>query len=75
MVVSLSSGLSGTVNLINMLAGEYEGLDIAVIDTRNIGIGGGFSAIRAAQLIEEGMEFEELKATIAASISRTKVFF
>lgn len=75
LVVSLSSGLSGTFNLINMLAGEYEGLDIAVIDTRNIGIAAGFTAIRAAQLIEEGMSFEELKVAISESIPKTKVFF
>lgn len=75
LVVTLSSGLSGTFNLLTLIAKEYEGLEIAVIDTLNISIGGGFNAIRAAQYIEEGMYFETLKETIAKDIDKSKIFF
>ena len=75
LIVTLSSGLSGTFNLISILAKEYEGLEIAVIDTRNISIGGGFNAIQAAKYIEQGMEFEELKERVQKEIVNSKVFF
>ena len=75
LIVTLSSGLSGTFNLISMLAKEYEGLEIAVIDTRNISIGGGFNAIQAAKYIEQGMEFDELKERVQKEITNSKVFF
>lgn len=75
LAVTLSSGLSGTHNLVTMLAKEYDGLDIKVIDTLNIGIAAGFSAIQAAKYIEEGMEFEELVETVQNNVPKIKVFF
>ncbi len=75
LVVTLSSGLSGTFNLMRMLASEYEGLEIAIIDTRNIAIAAGFNAIQAARYVEAGMGFEELKQTVSANIYKSKVFF
>ena len=75
LVVTLSSGLSGTCNLLSLIAKEYEGLEIAVIDTLNISIGSGFNAIQAAKYIEEGMSFETLKETVAKDIDKSKVFF
>lgn len=75
LVVTLSSGLSGTFNLLSLIAKEYEGLEIAVIDTLNISIGAGFNAIQAARYIEEGMSFETLKETVARDIDKSKVFF
>lgn len=75
LAVTLSSGLSGTNNLIRLIAQEYEGLDIHVVDTKNIAIGSGFTAILAGQLLEEGMDWETLKKTIDASITKSKVFF
>lgn len=75
LAITLSSGLSGTFNLINLLAKEYEGLDIAVIDTKNIAIAAGFNAIQAARYLEQGMGFEELKEKVANNIHQSKVFF
>ncbi|MEF9960475.1 MAG: DegV family protein [Niameybacter sp.] len=75
LAVTLSSGLSGTHNLVTMLSKEYEGLDIRTIDTLNIGIAGGFNAIQAAEFIEAGMPFEELVGTVERNISKVKVFF
>ena len=58
-----------------MIAKEYEGLEIAVIDTRNISIGGGFNAIQAAKYIEQGMGFDELKERVEKEIINSKIFF
>ena len=75
LIVTLSSGLSGTFNLMRMLASEYEGLEIAIIDTKNIAIAAGFNAIQAARYIEDGMGFERLKKTVEENIFKSKVFF
>lgn len=72
---TISSGLSGTHNLIHLLAEDYEGLTIRVIDTKNIAIGGGFNAIQAARHIEEGMAFEAIEQAILARLSRSTIFF
>ena len=64
--VTISSGLSGTYNMLNLLADNIRDLDIYVYDTKNIAIGSGFSAIQAAKYIEQGMDWKTLKYTMEA---------
>jgi len=75
LIVTLSSGLSGTFNLISLITKEYEGLEIGLVDTKNIGIAGGMVAIQAAEHIKEGMDFETLKETTNKSVGKSKIFF
>ncbi len=72
--IILSSGLSGTFNMVKLHAQESE-IPIDVFNTKNIGIGSGLTAIRAAQWVKEGLSFEELKVKIEESIQNTKVYF
>lgn len=73
--VTLSSGLSGTNNMINLMAEQYEGLDIYTFDTKNIAIGAGFHAIQAARYIEDGMDFDAIKEKLIKGIYKCKIFF
>lgn len=73
--VTLSSGLSGTNNIIRIVANDYEGLEIKIIDTKNISIGAGFSGILAKDLIDLGKSLNEVYDTVLASIKKSKVFF
>ncbi|MBO0460193.1 MULTISPECIES: DegV family protein [Enterococcus] len=75
LAITISSGLSGTNNVVRLVAQEQEGLQTHVLDTKNIGIGAGFTAIQAAKWIEEGMEWETLIDELVALAERTKVFF
>ena len=75
LAVTLSSGLSGTYNMISLVAKDYEGLDVQVVDTKNIGIAGGMVAIRAAEYISEGMDFETLIKTVNEDVPDSKIFF
>lgn len=75
LAVTLSSGLSGTYNMVSLVAKDYEGLDIQVVDTKNIGIAGGMVAIRAAEYINEGMDFETLIKTVNEDVPDSKIFF
>ena len=74
-VITISSGLSGTNNLMRLVASEYEGLEIKVIDTKNIGIGAGFFAIKAGMLRDEGKSFEEIAIDLELSVPTTQIFF
>ena len=74
-VITLSSGLSGTNNLIRLIAKDENDLDIEIIDTKNIAIGSGFHAIQACKYIEEGLNFQEIVDKIKMNIKDSKVFF
>lgn len=75
LIVTLSSGLSGTFNMLSLISRDYEGLEIGLIDTKNIGIAGGMVAIQAAELIAEGLDFETLKETVSNNAEKSKIFF
>jgi len=66
--VVLSSGLSGTYNLMRLMATETD-LTMTVVDTKNIGIGSGLSAIAAARLVQPAKSFAEVVAAMPKIIS------
>lgn len=73
--VLISSGLSGTFNMISGFGPSPEGLEARYIDTKNIGIGSGFSAIRAGELIEQGLSFSEVCRGVESASANTRLFF
>ena len=75
LAVTISSGLSGTYNMLKLMKDEFEDMDIRVIDTKNIGIGAGVTAIRAAELAEEGKSLDEIESYLLGLVPQTKVFF
>lgn len=75
LVVTISSGLSGTYNFIRILGEDFAGLEVFVVDTKNIGIASGMTAIFAAQNIEKGLSWAELKEATVKSVAKSKVFF
>lgn len=75
LAVTISSGLSGTYNIVRLIAQQQEELEAYVLDTKNIGIGAGFSAIQSAKWLEEGMEWSLLIERLNELVKQTKVFF
>lgn len=75
LAVTISSGLSGTYNIVRLIVQQQEELEAYVLDTKNIGIGAGFSAIQAAKWLEEGMEWSLLIERLNELVKQTKVFF
>lgn len=74
-VVTISSGLSGTYNAIRNISNDIEGLTVSVFDTKNISLGSGHLAIRAALNVENGMSFDDVVTDLNESINKSKVFF
>lgn len=73
--IPISKGLSGTMNVIRQIAEDYEGLEIAMIDTKNISMASGYSSLEALELIEKGMDFDSIITTINQHLNFKKVFF
>ncbi|MEA5075346.1 MAG: DegV family protein [Coriobacteriia bacterium] len=74
-VVAISSGLSGTFNMLTNFGPSPEGLEAHYVDTKNIGIGSGFAAIRAGELIEQGLPFDEVCRGVEDAVRNTTLFF
>ena len=74
--ICISSGLSGTCNMLRVVCEEYGKLECRIIDSKNISIGSGIIAVRAAQLLEEEeLDLDTLCRKTEAMISDSKVFF
>lgn len=73
--VLLSGGLSSTVNHVRLIAEDMDDLEVAVYDSRQGSIGIGVIALQAAEYVENGMGFAELKEKVERLIAGTKVFF
>jgi len=57
--VSISSGLSGTYNMVRMIAADYEGkMNIRVVDSQSLSTGLGAMVIAVAQALEAGDDTE-----------------
>ena len=73
--INISSGLSGTYNLFNMVArdilNKYKGIKIKVIDSLSVSIGAGLMVLKAAEMNEAGESFNKIVSTIE-SISKEK---
>ena len=73
--ITISTGLSGTHNLLNNLLRDYGKLEYHMLDTKSIGIGAGQQAILAAELLKAGESLESVLKKVQASIDKSKVFF
>lgn len=72
--VVLSSGLSGTYNLLRLIKAESS-LPMEIVDTKNIGIGSGLSVIQAARMVKDGRSYDDILQAMPQIIENTKVFF
>lgn len=72
---TISSGLSSTFSLIENIASDIERTTIEVIDSLNIGSGAGMIIYHAANLLREGLSFENIVASARNIVPRTRIFF
>ncbi len=75
LAIAISSGLSGTYNAMRLVAEDEKRLQIHVLDTLNIGIGTGVTAIYAGMLLEEGLSAEDVVSKLKISIPHTHIYF
>ena len=65
LVITLSSNLSGTYKMVNMLAKDYDKLTIKVLDSKTLGMFLGFLVIKAAELAKTHSLAEIIKQATA----------
>lgn len=75
LAVTISSRLSGTCNLLRLNKESCPGLEMEVLDTRNISMGSGLLALAAARYLEQGIQWAELKVRMAKELTSSKMFF
>lgn len=73
--VTISSGLSGTYNVVRLLAENVEQLETFVLDSKSVGIGSGLLAIEAAKRVAQGWTFSQITEMLTKSVAKNKVFF
>ena len=73
--VTISSGLSATNQTVELVASQFEGFPVLVIDTKSIGVAAGLVVMSAVRLIEQGVAFDELGERLRALSADTRVFF
>ncbi len=73
--VNLSSGLSGTHNMIRLLGMEFVGLEVAAFDSLSGSLGIGAVILQLAQYISEGRSWPELLRATPRLIDNTHVWF
>jgi len=72
----LSSGLSGTYNLLRLTAENYDGLEIAVFDSKSGSLGSGMMIFQLLEDLKQGMDWEQLIGRrVPQLISNTFPFF
>ncbi|MBM7556453.1 DegV family protein [Halanaerobacter jeridensis] len=73
--IHISSGLSGTYNLVQMVSKQVDDLNVEVIDSKSLSMGLGRLVLYASELIQEGLTFDELVNKVKAKVDSIEVFF
>lgn len=58
--ICMSGNLSGTYNMVSILADEAEGLHVDVVDTQTLSCGTGLLVLDAAECLEKGIPVEDV---------------
>ncbi len=75
LAIHISSGLSGTGQLIENLSHQVDGLVIKVIDSKNISMGLGYTVIEAARKLSQNASFESICSHVQEILAKMKVYF
>lgn len=59
-ITLISSGLSGTYNMVRQVAESYEGLNIKVVDSKSLSFGLGFLSIEGAKERQRSNDFDKV---------------
>ncbi len=62
--MSMSGSLSGTYNMVSILAEEAEGIQVDVVDTKTLSCGLGLLVLEAAECLQAGMSVEDVIARV-----------
>lgn len=74
-IVTISSGLSATYELMRSLAAGMAGLECCIVDTKNIGMGAGLVVLAVARMLEAGATLDDVCREADRIVESTRVYF
>lgn len=74
-IVTISSGLSATYELMRSITVGMPELDCCIVDTKNIGMGAGLVALAIARKLADGATLEDIRRDSERIVENTKVYF
>ncbi|WDC84111.1 DegV family protein [Caloramator sp. mosi_1] len=74
-IITLSSGLSGTYNMIKMITSEISDMVIEVFDSKILSLGLGFVVLQTAKMIQQKLSFNEITNKLSSIREQVKGFF
>lgn len=74
-VTTISSGLSGTINMMKNAKNTVEGLEIEIIDSKSLSMGLGFPVLEGAKELEKTNDYMKTIQKIKDVISKTDTFY
>jgi DegV family protein with EDD domain len=75
LAIHISSGLSGTGQLIENLSHQVDDLVIKVVDSKNISMGLGYTVVEAARKLAQNSNFDSLCAHVQDTLTKIRVYF
>jgi DegV family protein with EDD domain len=73
--VTISSGLSGTNNIVKLASENHPEMKIVIFDSLALSLGAGAIILECGKLISEGKSFEEIVAELPLTRDRIKLFY
>lgn len=73
--IHISSGLSGTLDVVRMVAKDFPELEVEIIDSKALSLALGFLVLKAVQLRDIGAKFREIIDELYQTRQKIKVFF
>lgn len=75
LAVHISSGLSGTAEMVRMVSQDFQDLVVEVIDSRSLSMGLGYIVQEAGRWLEKKMPFAQIVERARSLVEQSKVFF
>lgn len=73
--IFISSGLSGTFNMIRSVTEDIKQVVIELVDSKNLSLGAGFAVLETVKELERTGDFEKTLAKARDAVSRTRTFY
>ncbi|SHF45828.1 MULTISPECIES: DegV family protein [Caloramator] len=74
-IITISSGLSGTYNMFKMITSEIQDMVVEVFDSKILSLGLGFIVLQAAKLIQQKLSFNEIIDKLYSVREQVKGYF
>ncbi|MCX7694591.1 MAG: DegV family protein [Caloramator sp.] len=74
-IITISSGLSGTYNMFKMITSEISDMVIEVFDSKILSLGLGFVVLQAAKMIQQKLSFSEIIDKLTTIREQVKGYF